>query len=278
MKPRDGRTVATGPTTDDNLPDMALAEIRAALAEIKDKLPTITASNTVMVEINADISQIEVEADRPNPRRSVLKRSLKAYEIILLRRRVSEPRVVFSSLAVCSQNILGCSERMVAAGGGRRPVAPMYHGKRTAQPPSADMSNLCPDVGFGWQAARRSPIRVCPSSECPGLWSAKFQSATPYLIPRCETCQSFCGARRLRPAARGRFAANGRPILSKRNSIGNRGSSSSVHADSTPLADSMPAPAGSSRTGNNTGCSSRGSRAPSQARRLRARARRRPQG
>jgi hypothetical protein len=42
------------------------------LAEIKDKLPTITASNAVIVEINADISQIEAETERPNPRRSIV--------------------------------------------------------------------------------------------------------------------------------------------------------------------------------------------------------------
>jgi hypothetical protein len=47
LMPGDGRPVAPAPTADDKLPDTALAEIRAALVEKKDKLPTITASNTV---------------------------------------------------------------------------------------------------------------------------------------------------------------------------------------------------------------------------------------
>jgi hypothetical protein len=78
LAPRGGPLVAPALTTDDRLPDTALADIRAALADIKDKLPTITASNAVIAEINADILQIEVETERPNPRCSVVKTFLES--------------------------------------------------------------------------------------------------------------------------------------------------------------------------------------------------------
>jgi hypothetical protein len=111
-----------------------------------------------------------------------------------------------------------------------------------------------------------------------GFLAAGFHSALRYLIPRCETSQGFCGSGALLPAAWGRFAAGGRPRLSKRNSIGNRGSNSSARAGSTGPRDNTPGRVDSSRTDNNPGYSSRGSRARTQARRLRAQARRRHQG
>jgi hypothetical protein len=76
--PHDNQPVVPAQPADDGVPDTALSEIRAVLAGIKNQLPTITASNTVMVEINADISQIEVETERPNPRRSAVKTFLES--------------------------------------------------------------------------------------------------------------------------------------------------------------------------------------------------------
>jgi hypothetical protein len=60
-------------TADEPLTDAALAEIRATLATIKAQLPAVTASNTVRAEIDADVTQIATEADRPTPRRSFMK-------------------------------------------------------------------------------------------------------------------------------------------------------------------------------------------------------------
>jgi hypothetical protein len=77
-------------------------------------------------------------------------------------------------------------------------------------------------------------------------------------------------------------SANVRLPLSKRNKNGYKRSNSSARADNTALPDSTPERAGSSsrhssRKGNNTRYS-RGSRAPSRARRLRARSRHRQAG
>jgi hypothetical protein len=60
-------------SSDEPIPDVALTEIRTALDDIKAKLPAITASNAVKSEIHADISQIEVETERPAPRRRFMK-------------------------------------------------------------------------------------------------------------------------------------------------------------------------------------------------------------
>jgi hypothetical protein len=70
-------------------------------------------------------------------------------------------------------------------------------------------------------------------------------------------------------------------LLNKRNNIRKRGSNSSARADNTPQVDSKLWQVGSnrsSRTGSNRGCNSRGWRARSQARRLRARSQQRHQG
>jgi hypothetical protein len=66
-------SVRDPPSPDETLPHAALAEIRAAVAEIKAKLPANVTSNAVKAEIDADIAQIEVEADRPTPRRRFMK-------------------------------------------------------------------------------------------------------------------------------------------------------------------------------------------------------------
>jgi hypothetical protein len=55
------------------LPESALAEIRVTLAEIKAQLPANVTSNAIKAELDADIAQIEVEADRPTPRRRFMK-------------------------------------------------------------------------------------------------------------------------------------------------------------------------------------------------------------
>lgn len=58
---------------DEALSDAALAEIRGALAEIKAQLPAIVTSNALKAEIDTDIKQIEVETERPAPRRQIVK-------------------------------------------------------------------------------------------------------------------------------------------------------------------------------------------------------------
>jgi len=54
---------------DEPVPEAALTEIREALAEIKAQLPAMATSNALKSEIHADIVQIEVETERPSPRR-----------------------------------------------------------------------------------------------------------------------------------------------------------------------------------------------------------------
>jgi hypothetical protein len=58
---------------DEPVPDAALVAIRAVLEDIKGQLPGLAASNAEKSEIHADITQIEVEAERPTPRRRFLK-------------------------------------------------------------------------------------------------------------------------------------------------------------------------------------------------------------
>jgi hypothetical protein len=58
---------------DEPIPDAALNEIRAALDEIKTKLPTFAVSNTVKTDIHVDIEHIEAEVERPTPRRHLVK-------------------------------------------------------------------------------------------------------------------------------------------------------------------------------------------------------------
>lgn len=59
--------------SDEPLTEDALAEIRATLATIRAQLPVVAASNTVKAEIDADVTQIEVEANRPAPRRRFIR-------------------------------------------------------------------------------------------------------------------------------------------------------------------------------------------------------------
>jgi hypothetical protein len=58
---------------DEALPVAVLNEIRATLVDIKAELPKLAVSNALKAEIGSDISQIEVEAERPTPRRRVVK-------------------------------------------------------------------------------------------------------------------------------------------------------------------------------------------------------------
>ncbi len=51
----------------------ALTEIRTTLATIKAQIASVTLSNTAKAEIDADIKQIEAEAERPNPRHRFMK-------------------------------------------------------------------------------------------------------------------------------------------------------------------------------------------------------------
>jgi hypothetical protein len=60
-------------SAEEAVPDAALAEIRTILAEIKAQLPAITTSNALKAEIDTDITQIEVETERPSPRRQFVK-------------------------------------------------------------------------------------------------------------------------------------------------------------------------------------------------------------
>lgn len=58
------------PTLDDKpVPDAVLTAVREALEDIKTYMPARTVSYTAKSEIHADISQIEVETERPAPRR-----------------------------------------------------------------------------------------------------------------------------------------------------------------------------------------------------------------
>jgi hypothetical protein len=70
-----------GSLDDQPLPDTALVEIRAVLAEIKAQLPGMFTSNALKTEISADIIQIEAETERPSPRRKFVKAFLKVYAI-----------------------------------------------------------------------------------------------------------------------------------------------------------------------------------------------------
>jgi hypothetical protein len=60
------------------MPDAAIIEIRNTLSEIKSQLPTLALSNSAKADISADINQIEVEAERPTPRRKFLKTFLES--------------------------------------------------------------------------------------------------------------------------------------------------------------------------------------------------------
>ena len=56
-------------TNDAPLSDAALTEICEVVSMIKAELPALTLSNSAKADITADINQIEVETERPTPRR-----------------------------------------------------------------------------------------------------------------------------------------------------------------------------------------------------------------
>jgi hypothetical protein len=66
---------AGSPTVPDDLPmsDAALTEIREVVSTIKVELATLTLSNSAKADITADINQIEIETERPTPRRRFMK-------------------------------------------------------------------------------------------------------------------------------------------------------------------------------------------------------------
>ena len=71
-------TPRPSPVHDAPLPDAALTEIREAVSTVKIKLPALTLSNSARSEITADIGQIEIETERPTPRKPFLKISLES--------------------------------------------------------------------------------------------------------------------------------------------------------------------------------------------------------
>ena len=66
------------PASDDGISDVALAEIREAIAEIRSQLPAIVTSNATKAEIESDVAQIDTELERPTPRRKFLKTFLES--------------------------------------------------------------------------------------------------------------------------------------------------------------------------------------------------------
>lgn len=60
-------------TSDAPMSDAALTEIREVVSTIKADLPALALSNSAKAEITADIDQIEIETDRPTPRRRFMK-------------------------------------------------------------------------------------------------------------------------------------------------------------------------------------------------------------
>ena len=65
-------------SSDKSLPHEALTAIREAVQEIKMRLPSLGVSNAATSEIQADISQITAETERPTPRRRFMKLSLES--------------------------------------------------------------------------------------------------------------------------------------------------------------------------------------------------------
>ncbi len=56
-------------TSDAPMSEAALTEIREVVSTIKADLPALALSNSAKADITADISQIEIEAERPTPRK-----------------------------------------------------------------------------------------------------------------------------------------------------------------------------------------------------------------
>jgi hypothetical protein len=66
------------PAHDAPLSGAALTEIREVVSAVKTELPVLTLSNSGKAEITADIGQIEIETERPTPRKPFLKISLES--------------------------------------------------------------------------------------------------------------------------------------------------------------------------------------------------------
>jgi hypothetical protein len=66
---------AGAPPMPDDMPmsDPALTEIREVVSTIKAELPALMLSNSAKADITADINQIEIETERPTPRRRFMK-------------------------------------------------------------------------------------------------------------------------------------------------------------------------------------------------------------
>jgi hypothetical protein len=65
-------------TKDAPMSDTALTEIREVVNSIKAELPALILPNSAKAEITADINQIEIETDRPTPRRHFMKMYLES--------------------------------------------------------------------------------------------------------------------------------------------------------------------------------------------------------
>jgi hypothetical protein len=73
--PGEAAPVPNSPPTANDAPmsDADLAEIREVISTIKRELPALELSNSAKADISADINQIEVETERPTPRRRFMK-------------------------------------------------------------------------------------------------------------------------------------------------------------------------------------------------------------
>jgi hypothetical protein len=67
------------PAPDAELSDAALTDIRKVVSTIKTELPALTLSNSARSEITADIGQIEIETERPTPRKPFMKIYLESF-------------------------------------------------------------------------------------------------------------------------------------------------------------------------------------------------------
>jgi hypothetical protein len=68
--PKNAPAASSPPMANDTpMSDAALTEIREIISTIKSELPALTLSNSAKADITADINQIEVETERPTPRR-----------------------------------------------------------------------------------------------------------------------------------------------------------------------------------------------------------------
>jgi hypothetical protein len=71
--PSKNPTADASMANDPPMSDAALTDIHEAVSSIKAELPALTLSNSEKADIIADIKQIEVETERPTPRRRFMK-------------------------------------------------------------------------------------------------------------------------------------------------------------------------------------------------------------